>query len=418
MLRATRDFEVAGTHYAADSWVVKTDQAYRAHVLDMFEPQDHPNDFKYPGGPPVAPYDNAGYTLALQMGVAFDRVLDGFDGPFERVATPLALRPPGASRTPRGPRLPAEPRRQRRRHRHEPPPGSRAGSQLAKGSYAVSGKRWPAGTLYVPAVSEMWITSRSGRRNSGSMCKAWRARASVPMLELSKVRIGLWDEYGGSQPSGWTRWLFEQFEFPYQLVYPKALNAGDLRKQYDVLIFVTDAIPETDRAAGGFEIFGEAPEDIPEQYQAWLGSVTVKETVPHLIRFLQEGGTIVAVGSSMALARHAGLPVGNHLVDGEGAPLGEDDYYIPGSILRVKMDNTRPLAWGMREEADVFFDLSPVMRLEPGAQRAGVTPVALVRLRRAAGVGLGVGPTATAAAGSPWRRRRSGRATCSCLDPR
>ena len=65
--------------------MVKTAQAFRPHVLDMFEPQDHPNDFQYPGGPPIPPYDNAGWTLAYQMGVKFDRILDGFDGPFEKV---------------------------------------------------------------------------------------------------------------------------------------------------------------------------------------------------------------------------------------------------------------------------------------------------------------------------------------------
>src|SRR5688572_23719453 len=58
----------------------------------MFEPQDHPNDFAYPGGPPIPPYDIAGWTLALQMGVKFDRILDGFEGPFAPVTD--ALDPP------------------------------------------------------------------------------------------------------------------------------------------------------------------------------------------------------------------------------------------------------------------------------------------------------------------------------------
>ena len=85
VLRSTAQFQVAGKTYPAGSFVVKTAQAFRPHVLDMFEPQDHPNDFRYPGGPPVPPYDIAGWTLALQMGIKFDRVLDGFDGPFAKV---------------------------------------------------------------------------------------------------------------------------------------------------------------------------------------------------------------------------------------------------------------------------------------------------------------------------------------------
>src|SRR5262245_33833333 len=83
--RATTGFVVAGREYPAGSYVVKTAQPFRAHVLDMFEPQDHPNDFAYPGAPPTPPYDIAGWTLAFQMGVKFERILDRFEGPFEPV---------------------------------------------------------------------------------------------------------------------------------------------------------------------------------------------------------------------------------------------------------------------------------------------------------------------------------------------
>src|SRR5690606_3857147 len=87
---------VAGKHYPSGSFVVKTAQAFRPHVLDMFEPQDHPNDFRYPGGPPVRPYDAAGWTLAYQFGIRFDRVIDAFVGPFEPI-------PSGQLQSPRRP---------------------------------------------------------------------------------------------------------------------------------------------------------------------------------------------------------------------------------------------------------------------------------------------------------------------------
>src|SRR4029434_7962875 len=83
--RATRDFEVGGKKYAAGSYVVLKSQAFAPHVMDMFEPQDHPDNIPYPGAPPTPPYDHAGWTLAFQMGVEFDRVLDGFTGPFEKI---------------------------------------------------------------------------------------------------------------------------------------------------------------------------------------------------------------------------------------------------------------------------------------------------------------------------------------------
>ena len=83
--QATANFTVEGKEYPAGSFVVKSAQAFRPHIMDMFEPQDHPDEFLYAGGPPVPPYDSAGYTLAFQMGVEFDRILEGFDGPFEKV---------------------------------------------------------------------------------------------------------------------------------------------------------------------------------------------------------------------------------------------------------------------------------------------------------------------------------------------
>ena len=78
--------------------------------MSMFEPQDHPNDFAYPGGPPRPPYDSAGWTVAFQMGIQFDRILDAFDGPFEalpgkakpapgRVPRAIRPRPPDSSST-------------------------------------------------------------------------------------------------------------------------------------------------------------------------------------------------------------------------------------------------------------------------------------------------------------------------------
>ena len=81
--RATAAFQAAGKRIPPDRSSSTTAQAFRPHVIDMFEPQDHPNVIPYPGAPPTPPYDNAGWTLAYQMGVEFDRVLEAFNGPFE-----------------------------------------------------------------------------------------------------------------------------------------------------------------------------------------------------------------------------------------------------------------------------------------------------------------------------------------------
>src|SRR4051812_24219097 len=92
--RATAPFTVAGKQYPAGSYVVKVAQPFRAHLMDMFEPQDHPDDIPYPGGAPRPPYDVTGYNIAYSMGIKFDRILDGFDGPFEKIPD-LAAVPAG-----------------------------------------------------------------------------------------------------------------------------------------------------------------------------------------------------------------------------------------------------------------------------------------------------------------------------------
>src|SRR6266511_3151868 len=89
--RATAPFAVAGKQYPAGSYVFKAAQPFRAHLMDMFEPQDHPDDIPYPGGPPRPPYDVTGYNIAYSMGIKFDRILEAFDGPFEKITDVVAI---------------------------------------------------------------------------------------------------------------------------------------------------------------------------------------------------------------------------------------------------------------------------------------------------------------------------------------
>ncbi len=381
--RATRDFSVAGKQYPDGSLVVKTDQAFRPHVIDMFEPQDHPNDFQYPGGPPIPPYDNAGWTLAFQMGVEFDRILDGFDGPFERIE--------GFA---------------------EPPAGMVASSGGAAGflmshevndafiamnrvmeqggevywlkqPWNVGGQAWPTGSIYIPNTSGAAATLQQAASELGLSVQGVSAGPTGDAIKINPVRIGLWDRYGGSMPSGWTRWLFEQFEFPFEVVYPPRLDEGNLKSQFDVLVFVTGAIPAPvtgaeDEFAGFRRRFGGSPdpESIPAEYRDRLGNITPDATIPQVKEFMEAGGTVITIGSSTNLAYHIGLPVENYLVDQQGNALSRDEYYMPGSVHEVAVDNTKPVAWGMGEHVSVFFNNSPVFRLKAGAERQGVRPVA------------------------------------------
>ena len=375
--RATREFTANGRRYPAGSYVVKAAQAFRPHVLDMFEPQQHPNDFQYPGGPPIAPYDNAGYTLAYQMAVQFDRVLDGFDGPFERIPG-LAAAPAGRVR-------------------------GRAGGS---GGYTFSGRindsyiaanrllaagaevtRTSDGNFFVHSQRDLESTVRSYAQELGVDFQAIE-RAPRAALRLHPVRVALWDQYGGSMPSGWMRFLLERFEFPFEVVYPQALNAGNLRAKYDVIILPNGSVPNPQAptpgqsgSGGQSGIGGQGgprPETIPEEFRNRLGRISADTTVPQLKAFLEEGGTIITVGSGNNLARLLGVPVHDALTttgaDGREERLRREQFFVPGSVLEARLDPTSPLAYGMPERVNVMFDESPVFRIEPTA--SGVRRIA------------------------------------------
>jgi hypothetical protein len=238
--------------------------------------------------------------------------------------------------------------------------------------------------MFIPAKATTLPVLQKVAADKGLTFDAVAARPAGDAMKLKPVRIGLWDQYGGSMPSGWTRWLFEQYEFPFEVVFPGTLDAGNLNAKYDVLVFVDGGIPERDAAAGGGRGggFGAQPaaETIPAEFRGWLGRVTVSKTVPELKKFAENGGTVLTIGSSTVLGRHLGLPVRDALVErvagGAERPLPREKYYIPGSILEARIDNTQPLAYGMADRAMVFYDESPAFRMQPEAAMTGVKPVA------------------------------------------
>jgi hypothetical protein len=383
--RATADFAVAGKNYPKGSYVIMTAQAFRPHVLTMFEPQDHPNDIPYPGGAPSPPYDAAGWTLAYQMGIAFDRILDGFDGPFQ--AIPDVIKPPAGA-------FDSKAGAAGFLLDHRVNDTFVAVNRLLKAGEEVywlktdleeNGRTYPAGTIYVPAKAGAAALLQKAARDIGLNVESAGSAPKAEAFKLRPLRVGLWDSYGGSMASGWIRWLLEQFEFPFELVFAPALDAGDLNARFDVLIFVGGSIPRPpapgQEAAGPRGDFqAAAPANIPDAYKDRIGRVTAAKTIPNLRQFVEAGGTILALDSAAVLAGYFKLPLADALVekapDGTDTPLRSEKFYIPGSVLRARVDNTHPLAHGMAETVDVFFDNTPAFALLPDAALKGVKPVA------------------------------------------
>jgi len=375
--RAARDFTVQATHYPAGSFIIRSAQAFRPHVLDMFEPQDHPHDFAYQGGPPIAPYDSAGWTLAFQMGVKFDRILDHVDALFADGT--LQILPIGEVQAPPAAIV----------------PDSKIGWVIAptandaftvvnailKAGAAV--QRDGAGRFVIPASSAARETLDRLAADTGIAPEALH-RLPTGLPTVRAPRIALWDQYGGSMVSGWTRLVLEQFGFDYTVVYPQQIAGGQLRDDFDVLILPSGALPIAKQLALEREDSrastprGPGPETIPAEFHHMLGHLDTPEAVSALRVFLDKGGHLIATGSSSSLALSLGFPVSSHLTanDGKGGrrALRSSDYYIPGSVLQVVVDPAHPVARGLGNRLDLYFsdgrwDNAPVFDLpteEPG----------------------------------------------------
>ncbi|PZQ58347.1 MAG: peptidase, partial [Phenylobacterium zucineum] len=243
-----------------------------------------------------------------------------------------------------------------------------------KSEVSAAGKTFAPGALWVPAGSGVRQILETAARDAGVDVYAAGAAPTGETLKIKPVKIGLVDTYGGVMPSGWIRWIFEQFEFPYEVVYPAGLDAGGLNKKFDVLLFADDVVPET----GGRMRAQPKAEDIPAEFRPWLGMITADKTGPQLDRFVRAGGTLIAIGSSTSLAEPLKIPVTSALEepgpDGKPVHVPRTKFFVPGAIMANKVDSTDPLAYGLPNDVMVYYYNSPSFRLAPGAK--GVRSVA------------------------------------------
>ena len=433
--KAAAPFNANGKNYPKDTYVLKAAQAFRPHLLSMFEPQEYPADFfTNPAARNTAPYDTAGWTLAFQMGIAFDRILDALpdDLPLERLPHGVIVAPPpgaivvaGRARSPSAPGIANDnldsggfgetagyliSHRPNRSftlinrllkagadifwlHNNDTAATS-ASSNNPKSAIQNPQSTIAPGTLYIPAtpastpivaraVTEFGLDafalstppatspSTSGRGAGGE---------GLPQaIKLAPTRIALWDRYGGSPSSGWIRWLLEQYEYAFDLIYAQQIDeASSLRERYDVIIFPHGAIPSPMQIAKTASL--PKTDNIPGDFHHMLGAVNAEKTIPALKRFLERGGSIVTIGDSTNFVYHLGLPVRNVLViklpDGKQRSITREEFSIPGSIVRAEFDPAVPLAWGMDRTAPVFFFRNPAFTLAPEAAARGVRPVA------------------------------------------
>ena len=391
--RATAPLAADGVTYPAGTHAVLLAQPFRPFAKDLLERQVYPDLRAHPGGPPIPPYDTAGWTLAYQMGVTAVPVATPFDTT-ALVRLETAPRAAGAITIAPGSgpwgyviddRANVSALAVNRLLAHgaavsrlRAPFSPRPGVTLPAGAWVIKVASRGGKALVAPESSRAsgdsdMAFSRSqpaGARNRGPGLaalvsrlvedlglRAWsidRAPAD-PTQPIAARRIGLYKSWVANIDEGWTRWLLEQYGFPYATLVDRDVRAGDLRRSFDVII-----LPRQSPAAivRGHEPSASSRHDgpsnpVPPEYQGGIGESGVEA----LKRFVHDGGTLVTLdaASDLPLERFGGV---FERIRDVTRGLDRSVFYCPGSVVRITVDINQPVAWGMARESAAYFEAS------------------------------------------------------------
>ena len=345
--RALQAFTVDGFVYPKGSYAIFLDQPKMGLIRNLLERTLYPdNAWSREGdGSPVRPYDTATDTIAEFMGVRVDSVDNTGQGSFETVSRP------------------------------EKTIGRLLGTSefgyiydcrlndsykatnilLAKGikiarsneALAVEDIAFPPGSFISFSGSEKDLEEIA--QNSG--VNFYPLRKMIEQThEVKPLRIGIYQRYwGGNIDEGWTRWLLEQYNFSYSTVMDKLIKQGNLAEKYDVIILPSDPA-QLITGENLEEYYAKTQKSVPlcpPEYQSGIG----KEGVEAIKSFVEAGGTLIALNQSCEFAvDKLKLRVQNVLKD-----VKSKEFFCPGSTVKVDIDTSNPLAYGMPKKALALF---------------------------------------------------------------
>lgn len=343
--QADQPFTAGGQQYPAGTYVIPP-QPFRPYVVDLMEPKTYPERRLYPGGPPEPPYDMTGYELSLQMGIAADRVKEPFTVP-ARIVDNVDVAPSGVHGQGSWGFLLS----------HAMNASVKATNRLLASSGKVSwasaefeagGQKWPAGTIVVQGATREALDAVA--RSLGLNFYGIDAAPSVALSALRVPKIGLYRSHMGNMDEGWTRWLLEQYGFPFTRVTDTEVRSGRL-SELDILVLAD----ESESAI----LTGHTPGTMPPEYVGGMGV----EGAAQVKRFVEGGGWLLALDRASDFAiTQLGLPIRN-TVKG----LSEEEFFIPGSLVSLRVKSSDPLGYGMPEASIAFFVDSQAFAIVPPA---------------------------------------------------
>lgn len=336
--QAAQSFRVNGRDYSEGTWVVMMDQPYALLAKELFEIQKYPDLRETPGGAPDLPYDIAGWTLPLQMGVEVVSVTTPLPQDFRSKVRALdKIAPPPGGVGGSGASFVLD---------HRSNVSFRAVNRILQegGTAALLKKEMKIGDSQYEAGSFVAANISQQKMQAIAADLSLRVAATRPVTDavipVKAPRIGLYRSWVSNIDEGWTSWIFEQFDFAYKDLRNDDIRAGHLNDLYDVIVIAemrTDAIME-----------GHQVGTIPGEYAGGIGELGLDM----LREFVQKGGTLLTLGNASLFAvEKFKLPVKNAL---EG--LRSSDFFCNGSILRTEVRAAgHPALFGLPPSPAVFF---------------------------------------------------------------
>jgi hypothetical protein len=345
--RARGEFTHEGKVYGAGSYVVSMAQPKMGVIRWLLGRTFYPDNSytRDAEGNPIRPYDMSGDVMAEFMGVRADPVDTPVRAELAKLTGDVAVAGRVASGgsaylldgrlndSYRAVNLLFEKGATVRRV-------ERSGDSARAGDFVVSG----ATTAVMTDVAQ----------KTGVEFQSYRGNATTGTRELRKPRVAMYQRYnGGNMDEGWTRFVLEQWNFAYTSLMDAELKGGNLETKYDVILLPNDGIAQMTgergtggggRGGGGGGGGGQLP---PPEFRSGFG----QPGVDALRSFVEKGGTLVTFSEAGALAiERFGLPLRNVVA---GVP--SKQFWSPGSTLRVRFDNTNPIAYGMPDEGLATF---------------------------------------------------------------
>ncbi|HMB79477.1 MAG TPA: hypothetical protein VKI43_05400, partial [Vicinamibacterales bacterium] len=376
---------VGADTFPAGTWVIPTDQEFAAMAREVLDAQAYPDLRQYPGGPPERPYDAAGWSLPLQMGVhvvaaaapltdevraklklvgslpepnvkptTYEAAMKTDAAPFDSLpGVGFNTNPAAAAIVPMAGRI------------------SGSGSVLIvdpaqNNAFKAINLAWKQGASVQASAGASGAPIRYSLRGLSTSAQdelvqslALQAERSdaAPGRAVRQPRLGLYQPWTGSMDEGWSRWVLEQYGFSFIAIHPEDFRSP-LSQKIDVLVIADDARVPVAGAATGRGGRGGNPAAIRPEYAYQLTA----EDLQRFDQFVRGGGTVVCLSNASAFAiQQLKLPVKNVV-----AGLRPEEFFLRGSIVEVTTDPTHPVMAGMPDKAAVFVDGSPIFETQDG----------------------------------------------------